>query len=887
MNGIRKMWKWAFLLAALIVGVQLSVSFALRTKRMHGYLIAQLERAFGRPVQVSEFSAEILPMPRLDMEGITIGEDPAFGREYFLRADRMQASLRWVGLLTGHFSFGTMSLTRPSLILVRNASGRWNLEDWLPPSGGRGVGNAANITSYGPQPEGSPSNLLQKVEFDEGRINFKFEDEKRPFAFTNVSGEVEQTGPGRWQLNLEAKPWRSGVALQSAGILYVRGDVAGTSARLQPARVQVHWDRVSLADLFRLVAGNDFGVRGEFGLDGLASVGVAKEGEASPAPGRWNYELQARATQVHRWDLTERKDNPKVSLQIKGVWDLLANEVRTEELTMDLPQSNFHGTGKLGTKPNSAWSLHLESAAIEGADILSWYRAFQSGVAEGVTAEQFFSGHGTITGWPLRWESGELSSQGGTLRVPGFAEPMRIGGVRGAFQGNIFIIEPVRLTLPTPKTEETGTAKVEKPATAAKPRDSQNWAQFRFLHNASLKSGFILVDGHLDHADYFFKTAAAFGKTLNHGWELSGAVGSALEWDWERGIFRNGRWNGSVNFSKAELQAAGLNQPIELEDARLEWKDGRRSASITKAEGFGAEWSGTVGENRLAPDGELPNWQFRLHADHLDATELDRWVGPRARPNWLQRLLPSLLGTSNASGKPSELLRRISADGELSADTVSVEKIKLSKAHAKMSLQDLHLNVQEADAQWMGGNVRGALQANFSLPPKYEITAQIDRVNLAQLPWFPGWSERWNGTASGNLHLTTEGVGRDELLGQIGGRGDIQFKNVEFRGWDVADSLESNAPKAGVSRWTSGDGEFEVKNREVNFDAIQFDGARTKIWLAGDLGFGKEITLAFRSAPAGARAAARGADVRVLQINGSSDTPRVTLKTIGAGKSKP
>ena len=143
---------------------------------------------------------------------------------------------------------------------------------------------------------------------------------------------------------------------------------------------------------------------------------------------------------------------------------------------------------------------------------------------------------------------------------------------------------------------------------------------------------------------------------------------------------------------------------------------------------------GNAYESGLPGDGEGPHWQFRLHADHLDATELDRWVGPRARPNWLQRLLPSLLGNSTSGGKPSELLRRISAEGEVTADAVSVEKIKLSKAHAKLNLQNLRLNVHDAEAQWIGGNVRGTVQATFSSAPTYEIFAQIDHANFARFP---------------------------------------------------------------------------------------------------------------------------------------------------------
>lgn len=870
MTRLRKIGNWAVLLVVLLVTAQLSVSFALRTRRIHGYLIAHLERTFGRPVQVGEFSAQILPIPRLDMEGVTVVEDPGFGAEYFLRAESMRASLRWMGLLRGQFEFGTMSLTRPSLILVRNVRGQWNLEGWLPPVASKATdGHAA----YGPQPAEHTSNYLQKIEFEEGRINFKTGDEKRPFAFTDVTGSVEQVGPGRWRLKLQAKPWRSGVILQSAGILYASGDVAGTSARLQPAQVQVHWDKVSLADLFRLATGNDFGVRGEFGFDGTASMGAGEGGKQNAVPGRWKFDVQARALQVHRWDLTERNDNPRVSVQVKGVWDLWAREARAEEMSVDLPHSNIRGAGEFGTAADSSWRMNIESAAVEGQDILAWYRAFGPGVAEGLGVEQFFTGKGVVRGWPVRWEEGQLASEGGIVRVPELAEVLRVGVVRGGLKGNVMQVEPVRISV-------SAAAKTGK--IAAKGRELQNWAEIRFSHDVVLKSGGIRADGHLDQPSIFFKTAAAVGKTVNHGWELGGGVSSAMEWNWDGGIFRNGRWNGSLHFLKAELQAAGLNLPMELDDARMEWKAGRKSATIASGSAFGAAWSGTIGEERGAGDGEVSGWKFQLHADHLDATEFDRWVGPRARPNWLQRLLPSLLGNANAGGKPSELLRRVSAEGEITADAVSVEKIKLSKARAKVSLQDLQLKLRDVEAQWAGGTVRGAMDAVFRGTPKYEITAQIERANLTQLPLKAGWTERWNGLASGSVHLTTAGVGRDELLAQIAGRGDVRFKNVEFRGWDVAESLESGAPKTGASRWGSGEGEFAVKDRGLSFEAIQLDGAGTKLWLTGSLGFAKEVSLTFRAMAVDGRGMESGAEARVLRVSGPPETPKVTVQTVSA-----
>jgi len=886
MNRARKYGKLAVLILILLVAAQAGVSLLVRTHRMRSYLLAHLERAFGRPVAVGQFSAQILPIPRLDVDAITIGEDPAFGSEYFLRAEHMAASLRWWGLLHGHFEFGTMSLTRPSLILVRNTEGVWNLEGWLPPAQRTTTGT--HVT-YGPALPAEMANRLQKIEFDDGRINFKFAAEKRPFAFTNVSGSVEQVGTGRWELHLEAQPWRSGVTLQSTGTLQVSGEVAGTSARLQPASIRVNWEKVSLADMFRLVTGNDSGVRGEFALDGTASTGKAAASESSET-GKWQFAMQARATRVHRWDLTERSDNPRINLNLKGLWNLAAGAGRVEELRIELPHSSGTGSGELELPEAGArgWAVHVDSAAVQAQDLLAWYRAFQPGVAEELSVDDLVTGSGTIRGWPLQLQEARIASKSGALRVPGLAQPVRIGELRGELRNLVFTMEPARLSLGATETEAVSNAKTPKIAgrTQTIP-ELQNIAELRLNHNCATGAGSLRMEGRIEKIESFFKLASAFGKTLNHGWELTGGVTSAMSWEWEHGLLQHPKWGGSITVAKAELQVAGLNLPIRLDEARLEWKKGLRSATIEKAGAFGAMWAGTMEEMPAAEDGELPGWKFQLHADRLDAADLDRWVGPRARPNWLQRLLPSLLGNSTTPANPSELLRRVSAEGELSADAIVIEQVKLSRAQAKLRLRDLHLEVKDAEAQWAGGGIQGSMRALFGAVPKYEISAEIDRANLAQLPWPARWAERWGGTASGKITLETKGVGREELLKQIAGSGDFTAKNVEFRGWDVAGSLDAGALRTGVSRWTSAGGEFTLKDRVVTLDAIHLDGSRVRTQLAGTIDFARTAKLTFSALPEDKRpAAARVPEGRTLELDGPLEAPRVAVKTPKAQEAK-
>jgi hypothetical protein len=405
-----------------------------------------------------------------------------------------------------------------------------------------------------------------------------------------------------------------------------------------------------------------------------------------------------------------------------------------------------------------------------------------------------------------------------------------------------------------------------------------------FSHDFESQSGALSIEGHVEKVEEMMKAAAAFGRPLNHGWELTGGAAAALRWAWKDAAF-HGHWDGHVEFSKAELQAAGLNQPLHLEAAQFEWKEGKRTAQITKAIGFGATWSGEIMGPAFQETDISPQWNFKLHADHLDATELDRWVGPRARPGWLQRLLPSLLGGSAPAAPASELLRRLNAAGELRVDELTIEKLKLAQVRAAGTLHDLRIEVRDAEAQWGGGKVRVKMNASFLPRPSYEVTTELDRVNLAQLPGAGRMAERVGGVASGTLRLKTAGVGRDELLAKLAGHGVFHLSKVEFRGWDVNASLADGAAHTGISRWPAGEVSFTLKNRSILLEELRLDGGKELTLVNGTLSFGRDADLAIETADARMskgkskeRKASDSGIGHVLKITGPLDGPRVSVE---------
>ncbi len=410
------------------------------------------------------------------------------------------------------------------------------------------------------------------------------------------------------------------------------------------------------------------------------------------------------------------------------------------------------------------------------------------------------------------------------------------------------------------------------------PGESTGDASLTLIHDFASHSGALGVQGHVDNAGKFLKIAANFGHTLNHGWDLTGPARIDMRRQWSSAS--TAVWNGAAEVTDAQLAAAGLNQPVQLQKARLEWKTGNRVAQIGQVEGFGATWSGNIAEIK-SPDPEQQGvWNVQLHADHLDATELDRWVGPRARPGWVQRLLPSLFSGKAQMVSASELVRRLNVVGNVQVDEFTIEKLKLQQLHLQGSLHDLQLSVTDGRAQWAGGGVRATMLAKFLPRPTYDVHAQLDGVNLTQLPIDASVADRLAGFASGAIHLKTTGVGRDELLQKLTGAGKVRLDNLEFRGWDVNASVADGEAHPGVSNWPSGVGTFTVRDRNVFLEDVRLDGGAQFTLIDGTVSFDREADLAVETS-AGRRAVRNtNGPGQVLKIVGPLDGPRVTREKI-------
>lgn len=845
---IRRPWlrrsAWAVLAAVLLVQ---GVSLLLRSGWLHAPLRQRLAAAFGRPVEVQDFAVSLLGGPRLEANNVTVAEDPAFGNEYFLRTQQLTAGIRWTALFAGRLEFDTLSLKRPSLNVVRNPDGRWNLESWLPPAA-----EASGASKTAPR--------FSKLAIEEGRINFKRGIEKLPFAFKNVSGSVTEEGSGRWRLDLEAELFRAAVVLQQPGVLRLRGVISGISARLQPAQLSLQWREASLADALRFAAGHDFGVRGGMEADLRAETAGSGSG--------WELSARARILSVHRWDLPPRPSDPSLHFSAQAHWLPAASRVEFSSVRFDALQSNLFGSGWLQWAAPADSHFRFDSEGISLNDLLAWLRAFRSGVDAAAVLEGAAIARLSLQGWPPRLVNGELTTTGARLRTPNLPQPVGLGAASLRFVPGRITLQPATISLP----QQGARLRAE----GAVRRQQHGW-------QVDLR-----LSGDVIRTEFLLPAADALGWGLAGWWnrtfQPAGTVRVNLRWE---GPLRSlsGMPSGSIELLGIQLQPAIVSQPVTIQRGRLDLRPDQDAiqVSIAAADAFGTRWSGTLARTRNSPQ-----WSFSLSAAKVDVAELDRWLGPRARRGLLARVWPAITGESRPSDA-ANWLSQLRAAGELRAGTVVLAPFELVHfaAKAEVGPQPRNVQIRDASAQFYGGTLRGDFRAEFSRQPVYRATAEFEDVDLSRMPSASAALRgMFAGSASAKVALEAQGVGREELLRSLEGEGEAAVRNAVVSKLDLRKSFLAGAPAAGSTRFARAEGKFRVGERRIRLEDFRAADSHWEYAIQGSVDFLRvadlrvELRNGTRLARAGFPDAGDGAAAvaqKVLRLSGPLEDLRVTF----------
>jgi hypothetical protein len=812
--------RWIVLLLILLWVADFGVSLLIRHTRLQRRLTARLESVFGRSVEVGRYNFSLWGGPTLEAQSVTFGEDPRFGHEYFLRADSLTVRLRWQSFFRGHMELGAISLESPRLNLVRNAEGDWNVAEWLPKSAG-----------VAPSSSTAPAVRFGRIDVTSGRINFKRGDEKLPFALTDVNGYIEPDRSGRWTLNLEAVPARAAVLLQQAGTIRVSGHVGGTSSRLRPAVLDLAWDAASLSDLLHLAHGYDFGVRGDLGL----VVHAETEGD--------NWALQGRAElrRLHRWDFAVRPENPAVNVNAKMILYPLASGLDITEATIEAPHSWARADAHFAW-PSPAEAriaprglvvtpaqFEITQSQLDLSDVLAWIRAFRSNVAADVSLRGSASVHAGFSAWPLRLTSASGLIANANLSGSALRVPAHLSQAQFRYEHEIFSLLPA--------TVSYGATDSSFHVEAVAGPGQREFPDYR-------------LSGNLAQVRDLVATAGALGWNISRGWDLGGPVRCDLRWQgarfpWQTQPVGTIEWGGEA--TGASLLTPFLNQPVKQIRARAELKAGLRHITLASAEAFGARWTGTFDhhDDRHA-EALAAEWQFALATDALSVADVDRWLNPRWRQSFLDRMLPFLNSSSPANAVPENLR----AEGRINIQDFALAPLVLRHLQSNVKIGGRHIEVSRAAAQFFGGAVEGSLDAQLIATPAYRLNLDYSGVDLAALSSaFPSLADLFGGSASGEFALDSSGATRADLVSSLQCRGNARITDAKLQNISLVDSMREAEPRPGVSLFPAATALFSCGDGKIIFQRLRLTGAAQDVAATGSVDFSRNLNLQLRVLP--------------------------------------
>ncbi len=825
--------KGIILLLAVFWIVSEGLSLTIRYTPLQKILATRLEAVFGRPVEVGSYDFSLWDGPTLSARSVTVGEDPQFGREYFLRAESVSVRLRWQSLLRGRIEAGTVSLDRPSLNIVATPDGRLNLAEWLPRAAESAPQNRLTAT-----PAASPALRFRRLEVEEGRLNFKRAYEKLPFAFVGVTGAVEANRPGRWTIDLQGTPWRAAAMTQQAGVLHLSGEVGGTSSRLRPAALNVEWQGASVSDVLRLVRGDDHGIRGFFSL----AVNARTEGQ----DGRWSVQGRAALRQIHGWDIPLRSDNPSLNLAGTLDWDPASPVVQFANIALDAPNSRARASGRILWNRSDEESpgrvqqpdeIALSSARVDMGDVLAWVRAFRMGIADNLSVHGSAQVQAKFAGWPPHVVNAEAETDAIEVGATGVPRTARL--------------DPVTFRFARGKTA-TFAANLAWGASHNPDGAFRLEASFR---PAPVGLAAWHVSGRTAQTRDLIAGAGALGWNISHGWDLGGPFACDLRWNDipYQSLPRLATSIGTAAFQPvgwieigasgrtsegAKLRVPFLNQPIGQIGARVELKPGSAHVSLSSAEAFGAQWSGTF--NRREPDGE---WQFSLSADRLATMDLDRWLNPAWKESFLDRMLPFL------SARPATVApENLRAAGRIAVGELVLLPLHISHLQGNLELDGRQIALSNASGQFYGGRLGGSVDAILSAVPVYRTSFDFSDVSLSSLASAsPKLVKLWSGSASGQIWLEAHGASRADLIGSLTCQGHARLSNAELRQFDISMPLGDSGENE-TTLFADGSATFSCGQGKVEFQKLDLlSGGGGWIQGTGSVDFARNIDFRLRA----------------------------------------
>jgi uncharacterized protein involved in outer membrane biogenesis len=834
----------AMVLAALLGPPFLNVS------RFKGRIVRAMEESLGHPVSVDEVSLRLLPRPGFDMKNLVVGDDPRFSAEPLLRAEEVTASLRLSSLWRGRMEVSRLSLSYPSLNLVRAADGHWNLGDLLVRAA-----QTPSAPTARTRPEGRPR--FPYIEADDGRINLKLGPQKTVFTLSEADFAVWLESEEELGLRLRARPVRTDANLQDTGELRIRGTVGRNSGgqtsdlAQTPMKLSVSLEDAQLGQLSTLIYGSDRGWRG--GLH----VNVALAGPPSDLALSGSLRLQ----DFRRYDIVGG-EGLRMEATCSATYRAPADALTAIECHVPSGDGEIFLRGAVaGLFGTRRYHLSIAAREVPVATLVEIARRAKRNLPDDLTATGSLNAAFTLR--TLDSDSGQAATWAG-------------GGSARGFRLRSLLLQPElalgELKFAIEQNREPGSraARGRRRSMMATPEELRvTWAPFAVglggstpaTANARLDREGYRVEVHGDAAvSRLFQVARVAGVNV-----VPGGIEGMARLD----LVAAGAWKGfaapvltgSAQLRKVRAQFDGIASPVEIAAANVtlsetEWSVRDLSASVPGAR---LQLTGSLSRERHCSAPERPCLvSFTLQVPELSTDDLNRLLNPLLQEKKQEKKSWFALGGSSGPAERRSVLRDLHAEGRLSVGRVLVKSLAVTQVSARAHLADGRLLLADVQGEILGGRHRGAWRADFTgREPMYSGKGSLQDASMEQLarlmrdPWA-------SGSVNAEYDAALRGWTATELATNAAGSARFDWRNGNLN--------RALLPGAGVPlRVRRFSGELSVRESRLTIAEARLESPAGEYMVSGSASFSRHLDLRV----------ARGAS-RAFAVTGTLAQPRVS-----------
>jgi AsmA protein len=125
--------RWLLVIAALVlagvVGLLVLLPYVISLDRVRGPIIAQVEAALRRKVEVGNVRLQIFSGLGVGLKDLTISNPPGWSRQHIITAETLSVKIAWWPLLQRRLEITTLQLRDGEIWFERDAQGRTNVDD--------------------------------------------------------------------------------------------------------------------------------------------------------------------------------------------------------------------------------------------------------------------------------------------------------------------------------------------------------------------------------------------------------------------------------------------------------------------------------------------------------------------------------------------------------------------------------------------------------------------------------------------------------------------------------------------------------------------------------------------------------------------------------------